>query len=303
MASSTASPLSRSAVCSTSVTSATSWRRSSGAGLKSTRPASILDRSSTSLISCSRWRPLRAMWPRYSCRRGDPAGTMPACISSAKPMMALSGVRSSCDMLATNWLFRRLASRIWLVLGLQLARPLAGALAFVQGRLDLAPRSDVARDLGPAHDAAGGVAQRRDGDRHLHAATVAGQSHGVERGHGVAVGQVGQHAHLFGLALGRDQALHGHADGLVGGVAEQHRGRGVPAGDAAVQRLGDDGVAAGFHHRGQAPAVRTRPGSHASCRGTPAPARARCRRRPASAWTAPRWGVSVPTQPRAHQAR
>ena len=43
--------------------------------------------------------------------RGEsPGPTLPSCISSAKPMIAFSGVRSSCDMLARNSLFRRLAS-------------------------------------------------------------------------------------------------------------------------------------------------------------------------------------------------
>ena len=55
------------------------------------------------------WRELLRMSPRYSFCSGR-AARLPSCRISAKPMMALSGVRSSCDMLARNSLLRRLAS-------------------------------------------------------------------------------------------------------------------------------------------------------------------------------------------------
>ncbi len=84
--------------------------RCTGSGRKSILPASICDRSNTSLISVSRWRELVRMSPRYSWWAGAIEPTLPSCISWAKPMTALSGVRSSCDMLARNSLFSRLAS-------------------------------------------------------------------------------------------------------------------------------------------------------------------------------------------------
>ena len=42
-------------------------------------------------------------------------------------------------------------------------------------------------------------------------------------------------------------------DRFVRGVAEQPLGGAVPAGDGAVERLGDDGVIGGFHHRAEQP--------------------------------------------------
>ena len=65
-------------------------------------PASIFDRSRISLSSSSRCRPELRMSPRYSSCRSFSSPNMPPSSTSEKPMTALSGVRSSWDMLARN---------------------------------------------------------------------------------------------------------------------------------------------------------------------------------------------------------
>ena len=66
------------------------------------RPASILDRSRMSLISDSRWRPEEWMSFRYSSCLSFTSPNICSLSTSEKPMIAFSGVRSSCDMLARN---------------------------------------------------------------------------------------------------------------------------------------------------------------------------------------------------------
>ena len=85
-------------------------RRSNGSLLTSSCPASILEMSSTSLISASRCRALSRTMP--SCLRcsafSGPAS--PCRMMPVKPMIELSGVRNSCDMVARNADFRRSAA-------------------------------------------------------------------------------------------------------------------------------------------------------------------------------------------------
>jgi len=65
--------------------------RSTRCGLSSSAPASMRDRSSTSSISCSNRRP-PARISASDCRYCGLSGvTSPSRMSSAKPMMALSG--------------------------------------------------------------------------------------------------------------------------------------------------------------------------------------------------------------------
>src|SRR5215467_664579 len=78
--------------------------------LSSSLPASIFERSSTSLIRPSRWVPAA-----FTRRSGSSAFSVPKraalpTIISVRPMMALSGVRSSWLMLARNCDLRSLAS-------------------------------------------------------------------------------------------------------------------------------------------------------------------------------------------------
>ncbi|MNL70789.1 hypothetical protein D3C87_1958440 [compost metagenome] len=66
-------------------------------------PASIFDMSRISLMTLSRCLPLSWMSRAYSEYLGEPTGpNMPVKRISEKPRMALSGVRSSWDMLARN---------------------------------------------------------------------------------------------------------------------------------------------------------------------------------------------------------
>src|SRR6266542_4308079 len=107
---STLIPLFAASARSVSRTSATTSSGLTGSGLNSNLPASILERSSTSLINCRRCFALPRMSPKYSLWLGETGPTLPSCISSAKPMTPFRGVRSSWDILARNSLLSRLAS-------------------------------------------------------------------------------------------------------------------------------------------------------------------------------------------------
>ena len=65
----------------------------------SIRPASIFERSRISLISSSRCRPESRMSRTYSSWRSLSSPNIRSSSTSEKPITALSGVRSSCDML------------------------------------------------------------------------------------------------------------------------------------------------------------------------------------------------------------
>ena len=87
----------------------TASRSENGATSSSIWPASTFDRSSTSLISESRWLPEERMSSMYSpCFSFSSPNSL---FSSTweKPRIAFSGVRSSCDMFARNSLLCRLA--------------------------------------------------------------------------------------------------------------------------------------------------------------------------------------------------
>ena len=90
--------------------------RSNVLSSSSIRPASTLERSRISLIRDRRWRPEERMSSVYSAcfSFSSPNSLSPK--TSEKPMMALSGVRSSCDMLARNSDLCRLAASIWRLL-------------------------------------------------------------------------------------------------------------------------------------------------------------------------------------------
>jgi len=91
------------------IDTASAASRGRSAGVRSTviPPASILDRSSTSLITCSRCCPFR----RIDCKsfRRDRWSRVGSSIRSAYPMMAAIGVRISWLMFARNSLLARLA--------------------------------------------------------------------------------------------------------------------------------------------------------------------------------------------------
>src|SRR5450759_1758712 len=54
-------------------------------------------------------------------------------------------------------------------------------------------------------------------------------------------------------ALGRHDDRHVAPHGLVGGIAVESFGGGVPGGDGAIQRLADDGIVGRFDDGGQVP--------------------------------------------------
>ena len=69
---------------------------------RSILPASIFDRSRMSLISASRCLAARSTRSSGSSSSSRFRSTASSCSISVTPMIALSGVRNSCDMLARN---------------------------------------------------------------------------------------------------------------------------------------------------------------------------------------------------------
>jgi len=92
-------------------TSSISPRGAKSASTRVILPASILERSSTSLIKASRLRALRSTRSSALVCLGLTAPSVPLPTSSVKPRIAFIGVRSSWLMLARNSLLRRLAAR------------------------------------------------------------------------------------------------------------------------------------------------------------------------------------------------
>src|SRR5258705_3605178 len=76
------------------------------------RPASTLDRSRMSLISDSKWRPEERMSSTYSFCLSFSSPKNFSSSTSEKPMIAFSGVRSSCETFARNSDLCRLAASI-----------------------------------------------------------------------------------------------------------------------------------------------------------------------------------------------
>ena len=109
--------------------------------------------------------PARDDRPGRSCAR---------VISCVHPSIAFSGVRSSCETIATKSSLSAagaLGFRARRALGFEQPLPLGrGALLI----------ADVARDLRGAHHAAGAVAHRRHGQRHVEQPPVLGAADGLE---------------------------------------------------------------------------------------------------------------------------
>ena len=106
-------------------------RSEKGATSSSICPASTLDRSRTSLISASRWLPELRMSSRYSSCFSFTSPNIRSRSTCEKPMIAFSGVRSSCDMFARNSDLCRLtasSSRLFWSSSRECRRELAGPL-------------------------------------------------------------------------------------------------------------------------------------------------------------------------------
>ena len=86
------------------------WAGANGSGEISKSPVSIFDMSRMPLTTASRCAPESLISLAYSWRRAPSSRIRSSFISmSEKPMMALSGVRSSWLMLARNFTFAALA--------------------------------------------------------------------------------------------------------------------------------------------------------------------------------------------------
>jgi len=105
---------------------------------------------------------------------------------------------------------------------------------------------DVPRDLGGADDAAGRVTHRRHRYRHVDASTVAVQPLGFVVVDLFAVTDLVEYEVLLRHALRREQPEHRLVQHVLLAVAEHPGGTVVPARDATVQRLADDGVVRRF---------------------------------------------------------
>ena len=90
--------------------------------------------------------------------------------------------------------------------------------------------------------------------------------HGVEMLDPLAAAELGQDLVLLVLQLGRDDLRDRLADHLVGLVAEDPLGAGVPRGDDALQRLADDRVVRRDDDRRQARRVDLRCAALGRCR-------------------------------------
>jgi len=137
------------------------------------------------------------------------------------------------------------------------ARRLLGPLARLLGRLPRLPLAlkqplalllgalavgDVARDLRRADDLAARPADGRDRERDVDARPVLADADGLVVLDALAADEAREDGRLLvGVVFG-DEDGDGPADDLVGRVAEDVLGRAVPARDAAVERLADDGV-------------------------------------------------------------
>src|SRR6266849_2366108 len=247
-ATSTRTFLSAAAVRRIAFTSPISSGRSIGSGRKSSFPDSTLARSSTSLIRRSRWRLLVRTLPRNSRCSAVSGPTSPSWRSWVKPRMALSGVRSSCDMFARN-------CDLYAPALVSSAAPrhverdgerLAHGSEQLGGTLRPGLQADELEDAGDLADAE----QRNQRDR-------AWRPVGQARADPKLAGR-GMHDHDLALERGlADEALAGaEAQGPVAGrdrVLSQHakdavRVRGVEGSHRAIERAaeGSDGAVRHF---------------------------------------------------------
>ncbi len=197
-------------------------------------PATMRLMSSRSEMSWACSRVLRATTSRPRCTSaGSPALRAISCV---QPRMALSGVRSSCDTIATKSSFTRLArSASAPGRAFRLEQPVAFEdRAFLIG--------DVARDLRGADHPARRVAHGRDGERHVHQTPVLGDAYGLEVFHPHAVADARDDLVFLGLAFGRNEHADRLADEFMGRIAEQTLRGGVARADGAVEILRDDRV-------------------------------------------------------------
>ena len=101
---------------------------------------------------------------------------------------------------------------------------------------------DVARDLRGPDDPARRRADRRNAERNFDRSAVLVEAQGLEMFDLLAPADPIEDGAELRAPVRRNDDVDGLADGFRRGISEQLFGGPVPAGDGAVERLGDDGV-------------------------------------------------------------
>jgi hypothetical protein len=106
---------------------------------------------------------------------------------------------------------------------------------------------DVTGYRGGAYDAAQGVMNGGNADRHVDGVAVLVRAHGLEMLDPFALQNFFQDEGLLVHAVGRKQAQQGLAHHLAGRVTKHRLGTRIPAADDAGQAFADDGVVGRLH--------------------------------------------------------
>src|SRR5579859_4531549 len=110
---------------------------------------------------------------------------------------------------------------------------------------------DVASNLGRADDAAVSVLDRRDAEGDVDERSVLSTADGFEVLQTLTPGDLGEDLLFLGEPFHGNDEGDGPADGLRRGISEEVFGPTVPAGDDAIESLGDDGVVRAFDDGGE----------------------------------------------------
>ena len=192
--------------------------------------------SRSSMIWAWAWE-FRSMAASPSARSS--ASTLPERRILAQPTMALSGVRSSCDSVARNSSFMRLAASASALADSAAAssrsRSASARLRSVMSRATFAAPIIV-----PSASRIGETLSETSMIRPSFVSRWVSKWP-TARPAGYAPGS----GHVLGM-LRRHQGGDGLADDLGGGVAQDPLGGLIPARDDPVERLADDGVVGGF---------------------------------------------------------
>ena len=114
-------------------------------------------------------------------------------------------------------------------------------------RLEAPPLRDVARHLRGAHDAPGGVPDRRHGEGDLDEPAVLGPPDRLEVIDPLALDEAGQDLAFLGVSVLRNDQRDVLAHRLGRGIAEDPFGPRVPGRDDPLEGLAHDGIVRGVH--------------------------------------------------------
>ena len=131
-------------------------------------------------------------------------------------------------------------------------RPMAG-FAVPQGRLGPFAIGDVARNGRGPVDPSRRVVKRRDRHGNIDPRAVLPHADGLIMRNPLPLGEPLENPGQLGRMIGRHENRNGLADDLLGGVAVEFLRPVIPTENGPLQRLGDNGVLAGFHNGCQAP--------------------------------------------------